>query len=111
MAFADEFADEMPDTLVATPGALDAFGAFVASGEVLSLPCHIQGTARLVRAINGKEVVSSFQAIVGGYNDLTVDGFQYTIPSRFDPSQSLEAILVEKYADEDGPCYETVVFK
>jgi hypothetical protein len=107
-AFAAEFIDLMSDTLIATPGVLDEYGAFVASGVVMSLPCRIEGAARLVRDPSGQEVVSSVQVIVAGYDDLTVEGHRYTLPARFNPRIDLRAIVIDKESDESGPCYEEI---
>jgi hypothetical protein len=100
----------MPDTLTATPGHLDGYGKFVASGAVLALPCYISGKTRLVRDLTGQEVVSSMKVTVGGVNDLTVEGHRYTLPTRFNPRVDLRAILVKKVSDEDGPHHEVVMF-
>lgn len=108
-SFVADFLDLMSDTLVATPGYLDEYGGFTASGEVLSLPCHIEGSTRLVRDQSGREVTSSVQVIVGGVYDLTVDRHRYTLPARFQPRTDLLAIGVERESDEVGPVYECVL--
>ncbi len=102
--------DLMADEVVVTPIARDYAGNWVASGEVLTLPCYIEREQRLVRSATGREVVSSLLVIVGGYNDLTVDEHLYTLPSRFQPNASLTAISVDKVSDEDGECYEELTF-
>lgn len=107
-AFADLFLDMMSDTLIATPGTNDAFGKFTASGEVLSLPCHIRGKAALVRDRSGREVTSSVQVIVLGVHDLTTDKHRYTLPARFSPRTNLQAISIGESADENEPVYEKV---
>lgn len=108
MAFIDDLADFFVDEITVVPGTLDGYGAFVASGEVLSLPCRIEGEARLVRAPDGQEVVSSVQVIVAGYNDLTVEAHRYTLPARFNPREQLRAIAIDKVDDEEGTCYEEI---
>lgn len=105
-----ELLELMPDTIEAQPGALNEYGDFAPSGAALILPCHIEGSAKLVRdPLTGREVVSSFQAYVGGHNDLTVDRHRYTLPDRFVPNGSLTAIAVEKDDDENGPHAEVVI--
>lgn len=100
----------MPDTIEAQPGTPNEYGDFVESGAALALPCHIEGSAKLVRdPLTGREVISSFQAYVGGHNDLTVEGHRYTLPDRFVPSGALTAIAVEKADDENGPHAEVVI--
>ena len=102
--------DFYTDTIVATPGYLGDFGEHIPSGTVLSLPCRIEGSVRLVRDINGQEVVSTIQVFVAGFNDLNPQFYRYTLPSRWSPSQSLRAIAVRKESDDDGPCYEEIDF-
>lgn len=104
----DDILDLLPDTLVAERGYLNEVGSWTASGDSLNLPCRIEGESRLIRDPLGREVASTFQVIVGGYNDLSTEGFRYTLPSRYNPRTQLTAIMVEKETDEDGPCYEVV---
>lgn len=100
----------MPDTMLAQPGVLNEYGDFAPSGAALSLPAHIEGSAKLVRdPLTGREVVSNVQVYVGGHNDLTVDRHRYTLPSRFVPSGTLTAIAIEKADDENGPDHEVVM--
>jgi len=110
MSMLAELAALMPDTLVAQPVALDEYGDWIASGESLALVCRIEGGVKLVRDLNGREVVSSVQAIVGSSPGLTVEDHRYTLPSRFNPNDNLRAIMVYREADEDGAFYEEVVF-
>ena len=105
MAFDPEFLQLMPDTLLAQPGTLDAFGKFTASGAALSLSCRIEGRQIMTRDSTGREVVSSRQAVMAGVNDLTVDGYRYTLPAPFSPRDDLVAIGIDRESDEDGPCY------
>lgn len=109
MTFAANFTDMMPDTLTVQPGHLDAYGAFVPSGAALSPNCRIRGQVRTVRNAQGKEVVSSYQALVDGVYNLTTDQHRYTLPARFSPRSNLEAVAVQQVSDEDGPCYEVVM--
>lgn len=106
--FGSLFADFMPDLLIAQPGTTNAYGDFIPSGSILSIPCRIEGGNRLVRNAQGKEVVSSVQVITGAANDLTVNRHRYTLPARFMPNTSLQAINVIRESDESGPCYEEV---
>lgn len=110
--FIDEFLDLMNDTLVVTPVGEDLFGdlAPIPSGQILSIPCYIEGSARLVRDVAGREVVSSFQAYLGGYYNLTVHQHQYQLPSRFDPGTYLTPITIQKSDDEEGQAFEVVFF-
>lgn len=105
-----ELADMFPDTLVAQAGSTDAFGAFTASGAAVSHAAQVTGDVRLVRDASGQEVVSSVKVIVAGAPGLTVEGHRYTLPSRFSPGTALQAIRVDHYTDESGPCYETIRF-
>lgn len=109
MAFDAALLDLMPDTLVAVPGAVDAFGEWTASGSTVNVPCRVEGRARLVRDLSGKEVVSSVQVYTGGVYSLTVDGHRYTLPSRFAPKTEIQALHVELVADEEGPHHEVVM--
>lgn len=104
----EELEDMFPDTLVAQPGVHDAFGDFIPSGAALSVPCYIEGESILVRDRQGREMVSSFQVIVGGAYGLTVDDYRYTLPVRYSPRTDLTAIGVIPVSDEGGACYEQV---
>ncbi len=106
--FAEMFADLMPDTVIVTPGTLDAYGDFIASGQTLSLACRIEGQTRIIRDAAGNEVVSTVQVIIGSYNDLTADKHRYTLPTRYTPRAELQALSIDKESDETGPCYEVV---
>lgn len=108
--FLAELVELMPDTLVAQPVVSDEFGDWVPSGAALALDCRIEGGVKMVRALDGRETVSTVQAIVGSSPGLTATDFRYTLPSRFEPNSNLRAINVLKEADEDGPLYEEVVF-
>ena len=111
MSFLTDLHPLMSDTVIAQPGYLDGFGTFVASGSTSSLAnCRIKGESVLVRDINGQEVVSSMQVIVGSYNNLTTEAHRYTLPSRYDPNSSLRAISIKKVSDETGPLYEKLMF-
>ena len=109
VGFIDDFADFLPDTLIVTPGVVNGFGKFIASGSVESYPCRIEGSNRMVRDSAGREVVSTVQVIVGDAPNLTTNLHRYTLPSRFIPSGGRVAIAIERESDEDGPCYEVVI--
>lgn len=100
----------MVDDLICQPGNLDATGRFTASGSPLTIKCRISGKVKLVRDRTGQQVVSSVQAVTDSYNNLTTDKHRYTLPSRFDPRVSLRAIAVVKVSDENGPCFERIMF-
>lgn len=111
MSIVDDLADLFLDVCVATPGVLDEFGKFIPSGASLNLPCRIEGETRLVRDPSGQEVTSSVQVIVAGYNDLNVEGYRYTLPSRYTPRADLRAIAVDKVSsDEKADEYEELAF-
>ena len=106
--FAAEFADLMPDTVIVTSGYLNSYGDFITSGAILSLPCRIEGTSKLVRDRAGQEVVSSFQIYTDSFNTLSVDRHRFTLPSRFTPRTEVQAIGIDPESDETGPCYEVI---
>lgn len=110
MTFAAEFLDEMPDTAIAQPGYRDGRGTFIPSGDSISMRCRIEGQNRMVRDINGREVVSSVRLILSAVYNLTTNRHVYYLPSRFIPSGALTAVAIRRIADEDGPCFETVDF-
>lgn len=104
--------DMMPHELLAQPGYETGSGDFVDSGEVLAIPCQIEGTSDLFRDNrSGREVVASHTAICGEFNSLTVDGFRFTLPDDFpEPRVDLRALKVDPVSDESGPLYEIVIF-
>lgn len=118
MSFDAELLELMPDRLGVQPGAVDGFGLFVPSGALLNdsdglagLRCHIEGSAKLVRDAGGNEVVSSHQVYLGSYNDLTVEGFRFQLPSGYPAaadSSGFTAISIGKERDEDGPHHEVI---
>jgi hypothetical protein len=112
-----DLADLFLDTLVVQPVTLDEFGTAVPSGTVLNLACRIEGEQRLVRDPTGQVVTSTVLVIVAGFNDLTVEGHRYQLPSRYVPNGSayedggLRAIAVDKVSSDDSAeCYEELVF-
>jgi hypothetical protein len=107
--FADLFLDMMADTITVHPGYINHYGDFIASGTTLSLPCHIEGEVRLTRDEAGTHVASRVQALVLGNHSLTTNLHRYTLPTRFSPFQSLQAISIEKVTDEESTVYETVM--
>lgn len=106
----DDLLDMMPDTLIAQPGNLDAFGGFTASGESVSIPCYIEGEVKLVRDMSGRESVSSVQVYTGGVFSLTTTNHRYTLPARFLPREDLQAISIDRASDENGAHHEVVMF-
>jgi hypothetical protein len=101
--------DMMCDTINAIPGATDYTGAWVASGDVLALPCRIIGRQQLVKRQDGQEVTSNMKVIIGGFNNLTVDDHRYTLPTRYAPRLDLRAVAVKKVTDELGEHHEVVL--
>jgi hypothetical protein len=107
-----DLSDMFGDTVIAIPGDLDTFGDFIASGATLSLPCYIDGTARLVRdRTTGQQTVSSMAVLIAGNNNLDVDTWRFTLPGRFDPHVELKPIGINKASDEHGACYEEILFE
>lgn len=106
----DNLLDMMADILVVQPISTDGEGDSSPSGPSFNLPCYIEGESLLVRGSDGVEVVSSIQVFVDPSN-LTTHGHRYTLPSRFDPYQDLQALAVGKVSDESGPHHEVVMFK
>ena len=108
---ASDWEDMMPDELTCTPGSTDEWGAWTASGTVITPKCRIEGERRMVRDAAGVEVVSSLSAIVSTTVALTVDSYRYTLPSRFpEPRTSIEALAVDLVADEDGAHHVEIYF-
>ncbi len=107
--FIDSFLDFMPDTLTVLPIVRDSRGDIISSGSTLSLPCRIEGEARLVRDAGGREVMSRVQVLVP-YTGLTVDAHQYTLPPRYTPHADLTPISVDQANDEDEPVYNELYF-
>lgn len=108
MGFMDDLADMMPDTVTAIPGAHDAYGTFIASGATLALACRIEGAQRLVRDLQGQQVVSTVQVILGSAPGLTVEGYRFNLPARYTPNAAIRAISIEPVSDESGPLYEVI---
>jgi hypothetical protein len=110
MAFSDDWEDMCGAAITAQPVALDEYGEFVASGAALALACHIDGQTRLVRDnTTGREVVSSFTVTIPGRNNLTVEGFRYTLPDEWMAPSGMLAISIGRRADEEGIQAEVVM--
>lgn len=110
MAFIDELLPLMPHILTATPVTLDAYGTPTPSGPSIPIPCQIEGVNRMVRDNQGREVVSSFFAYCGEFNDLSVDGYVFSLPAEYGPpNDSIKAIRIDPASDETGQIYEIVV--
>lgn len=108
-AFMAKFADMLGDTITVTPGNEDGFGDFITSGDVLSIPCRLSTSAKLVRDLSGRETVSSVRAILDNFYDLDIDNHRFTISSLHDPYSMIKAIGIKKVSDESGPLYEVVI--
>lgn len=109
MAGLADWADMMPDTLVAQPGYEDHEGTFTASGQALNIACHIESDTRLVRSQKtGAEVTSSATAYLGAVHRLTLSGYRFTLPAELDTTLE-EAIRIDRLRDEDGEHHEVVV--
>lgn len=110
MAFIDEFAGELNDSLVAQPVTHNLDGDWTANGAPLAtIPCRIEGGGELVRdAAASREVVSHLLVITNGVRNLNVRDYVYTVPSRYSPYQNLRALRVDVESDEDGTSYEVV---
>lgn len=107
----DDLADMFGETLVAKPGSLDRYGAFVASGANLNIPARIVNRVQLVRDPDtGREIVSSARAILGGVYDISPDKYRFDLPSADHPRENLQAIQVMKVPDENGPHHEVIYF-
>lgn len=107
--FLEELLELAPHTLVAESGFTDEYGSFIVSGQVLSIPCNIEGESRLVRNAQNREVVSSHTVFCLEFNDLSVDKHRFTLPAPFGPPRDkLEAIRVDPVSDENGTLYEVV---
>lgn len=108
----DDFADLMPDIVVAVEGAADGYGdwAAVPSGAVLNIPCHIEGSSVMVRDVmdGGREVLSRLQIFTGEYNDLDPSIHRFNLPSRFNPRTELRALSIQKTSDETGAVFEVI---
>lgn len=109
MAFGDDWEDMCEATLTAQPVVCDEYGEFLPSGEALALDCHIDGQSRLVRGMDGREVVSSFRATVPGKHGLTVEGYRYTLPADWMAPSGMTAIAISRLSDEEGIQGEVVV--
>lgn len=111
MAFIDDFADMLTDTLSVQPGHNNEWGEFIPSGAVLTVPCRVESANRLYRNSAGREVISTAQAYCGGIFGLTVDQHRYALPSDAVPAgRNRVAIAVFPEHDEGGPSYEVVYF-
>lgn len=109
MAFIDDLADLLTETVDVVPGYFDGYGDWVSSGAVLAgLPCRIEGGPTIVRDQTGREVVSLVQIYIGSFNNLTVNTHTFTLPSRFSPRDNLRAIRIDQEFDDVGASYETV---
>ncbi len=109
--FLEDLRELAPHELLAQPGFLTGTGGFVPSGDVLTIPCNIEGEATLVRDNQAREVVSSYTAFCLEFNSLTVDGFRFTLPAEFpEPRVDLKAIRVDPNSDEEGTLFEVVSF-
>ena len=108
MSFETDFEDMLEtNALSAQPGTRDETGAFIPSGSPTVVNCYIEMENVLVTDAGGKQIVSTVQVFVG-VNDFTIDGFLYTLPSRYPQSNDLEAIAIDRVNDDVGPYYEMI---
>lgn len=109
--------DMMSDTLIAQSGTFDGKRKFTSSGDpALSIPGRFERSMRKLvsRAAPGEEVVSSVIFLAGEYNNLSVEGFRYTLPDQYSTGTAagtpIEAMDVEPVSDENGLHHEEIRF-
>lgn len=111
MNFISEFADMLTDSMSVQPGYNNAYGEFIPSGAVFTVPCRVEAANRLYRNSAGREVISTAQVYCGGVFGLTVEQHRYTLPSDAVPAgRGRVAIVVFPEHDEEGESYEVVYF-
>lgn len=110
MGFVDLFLDHMPDEITGQPGTVDTSGDFTPSGDPVTLPCRYEMSIQIVPLGPAQGKTSRFSAIVGGTPGFNPKDWRFTISSRFSPYQNIIAVAVIPESDENGPCYEEVLF-
>lgn len=100
MTMMDELADLMPHTIAIKPFSSDDKYGDPAFGASVNYTGQIEQKSKLVRDLNGKEVVSQTRVYL---NTTTVIGKkdEVTLPSGYDP-QTPPIINVEISSDENG---------
>lgn len=105
MAYESDFDDLMTQTLTLEPrSAIDKYTEET-YGTATSVLCRIVGMPKMVRAADGREVVSNGHAFTSGPSGATVK-HRLTLP---DGSQPV-IIRVDSFPDEDGPHHDIIYF-
>ncbi len=112
MTIADDLAGLATATITAQPVTEDETGAKTNDGSALALTnVRITGRRVMARDALGNELVSNMQATILSFNNLTVEGFRFTLPSDWpEPRTNLKAIEIKMVEYEGSPLYEKVYF-
>jgi len=105
----DDLIDLFPDEITGQPGTVNTSGDFTPSGDPITCRCRYEMEIRTV-AVRNQVKTSRLSALVAATPGFTPDTFRYTIPSRFAPNTNITAVAVIPESDENGPCYEEVLF-
>jgi hypothetical protein len=105
MAYESDFDELMTQTLTLEPrSAVDKYGE-ESYGAAVSVTCRIVGMPKMVRAADGREVVSNGHAFTSGPSGATVTD-RLTLPDSTHPV----IIRVDSFPDEDGPHHDIIYF-
>lgn len=101
------FSPALRSTVIATPVSYNGKGAPIPTGSPnIEFKARKTGKARVVRDINGSQIVSSFQIAFEPGLGLTLDKHVYSI----DGGKPLRPLSVIDHTDENGSFYTEIFF-
>lgn len=107
----DDLAEFANQVMMAQLGTLSGSGAWTSDGSgPIVIPCYIEGEVKLVRDLNGREIISNIQVITLEDNSLNAKYYRFNLPARYTPNFEVPALNVIVNFDENNNGYEEVEF-
>lgn len=106
MAFCDEFADLMADSVSIEPFASEDRNTQAGYGAASTYQCRVVGSRKWIRNMQGQEVLSTVQVYLKSTDSIHPRS-RITLPARFSP-QRPPIMLVKLESDEGGAAYTAI---
>lgn len=103
MTFEPEFAEFMPETVTRKPESSKDFYAQGSFGAAVEVQCRVEASPMMVRAVDGREVVSHVRVYTAG-----PVGFELTDEITLPDGSKPPILRIDKVDDETGPHHEVV---
>lgn len=99
-----------PETITGQPGTIDQSGNWTAVGPAVTLPARYEGVERMVRNPQNQEVRSVLTVIVAGVATYKPKLWRFTLPTRYSPHLTVQALSTSHESDAAGVVYQEIYF-